>query len=81
METLNIPAKDQYTVGTTKYFKILSFDKKNKVNVSYRDIYVDMSKCDKSTLAILARHLKIKKFSSMKKDELYNIIRQHITFE
>jgi len=81
MDTIHIPAKDQYTVGTTKYFKFITFDKSNKMNVSHRDIDVDVSNWGKPTLVIFAKHLKIKKYSSMKKDELYNIIRPRITFE
>ena len=81
METIRIPAKDQYTVGTDKYFKFTTFDKSNKMNVSHRDIYVDVSKWGKPTLVIFAKHLKIKKYSTMKKNELYDLISPYIKFE
>ena len=83
MTTINIPAKDQYVLreGSIKYFKFITFDKSNKVNVTHRDIPVDIKQWDKPTLVLFAKELKIKKYSSMKKNELYDIIHPQIKFE
>ena len=81
MENIIIPANDQYTIGDLKLFRFKSFDKSNKMMITYNDINSDLSKCDKPTLIILAKHLDIKKYNSFKKNELYEMIKPHIIFK
>lgn len=82
MTSKTIPLLDQYYVDQNHYFKILILDGKilhnrngsRKIDVIYRDIFVNVSENSVSILKILAKFLEIKEYNKLKKQELINSI-------
>lgn len=75
-----IPKKNQYFVGSDKYFKFKAVSNMKRTIV-HRDVFCQLSKNSVSILRILASIACVKGGSVLKKAELAKILNQIIIFE
>ena len=92
---ITIPKEDVYKINENIYFKYtfnyapktVKAQAKDDANhrtkptvIQQRDIPIDMKNWDRTVLLAFAKYLKIKKFSTMKKPELYEALNGKIIF-